>query len=335
MLVFLLHLFLQRQGLFHRLYVPLGGGVAGVAIFFFISGYVIPMAVRGQGAIDLRAFLVRRFFRIYPLFLVAVLIVAIGGFTGVLPGWRYLAAAPPRAWAANLLLISEYVGVQPILGVSWTLIVEGAWYAIFAIATLLAGKRAADRLDLWVPVILLIAATVSLAVGARAPLGRPLMIYAAVIGFQCFRYHAGEIGAARLARSVAAFVVVATCVNAIEFGVFAHARLSLAQALWPWLFGTALFLFWVLTPAVRNAAVLNRGPLPALGELSYSIYLLHPIAIAFVEAHVAPELQVAAAIGLTLALAWVGFHAIERPAIRLGRLVARRSVPPAPQEHLA
>ncbi len=324
-LVLVQHLFEGRPGWIADHIVSLGPGVAGVALFFFISGYVIPLSV-GRG-LQVAPFLARRLFRIYPLYLAALLLLLIGGETGLLPRWSDMGSASPWRWAANLLLIQDFVGQPAFLGVSWTLIIELAWYALFAATLLRFGPRAPDLLDRAAPALLLLAAAASLALAVRLPLGRPTMIYAAILGYQCFRHGRGEISGARLVQSVAVFAGVTLVTTAVAFGVFRHPHITLAQAMGPWLLATAVFVGVVTVPALRDAALLSRGLLPLLGAGSYSLYLLHPIGIAAAETHFAESWRLPAALALTALLTIAGYRGIERPGIAVGRRVARRLVP--------
>ncbi len=321
-LVFAQHLFEKRDGLFKTWLIPLAPGVTGVAIFFFISGYVIPMAARD--GFNIRDFMVRRVFRIFPVYVATLFLMAAAGASGFLPTFAFIAEASPIVWLANISLVSEYIGIKTFLGVSWTLAVEMVWYIAFAVSIKLFGSRAADRLDLFVPLSLIALTVLSLALQVRIPLGRPTMIYAAVIGFQCFRFHAGEIDARQLARSIATFLIVAIIAMVVAFGVFAHPNLTVSQAVGPWIVATASFLFFALWTPLRDARALNYGIVPALGAVSYSIYLLHPITSATAKTYFATALEVPAAIALTGVVSWVGYNYVERPFMRLGRSVVGR-----------
>ena len=317
LLVLAQHLFEKRDGLVKSWLIPLAPGVAGVAIFFFISGYVIPMAVRG--GFDIREFIVRRLFRIFPMYLVTLALMAAAGASGLLPKFGFIADSSLTNWVANILLIAEYVRIRPFLGVSWTLAVELVWYIAFAASFRLFGNQAADRLDIFVPVTLGALTLLSVILQERIPLGRPTMIYAAVIGFQCYRFHVGEIDARYLARSITVFSVVALLATYVAFGVFTHPNLTVGQTIGPWIFATVTFLLFTLWRPLREARLLNYGLVPALGAVSYSIYLLHPIAAATAYTYLSQVFQVPAAIAMTLAVSWLGFHYVERPFMRFGR----------------
>lgn len=321
-LVVFQHLAERHQSPSIHMLVQLAPGVMGVVLFFLISGYVIPFSVRN--GIDLRAFFIRRVFRIYPLFLVALAIVAIGGWTGILVQWSDVRDIGVIDWVANLLLVQDFVGSPAILGVSWTLIIELIWYAVFAAALIMFGDRAAIWLGIFVPVSLVALASISLVIDTRIPLGRPAMIYAAVLGYQLYQYHAGNLSRRQLYAALGGFFAVSWFCNIVSFGIFTHPHITLWQALGPWTVAPLLFFSILLPASVRTAPVLNRGLLPMAGAVSYSIYLLHPIANAAAEQYFSGFAIVPAALALTLLLAVLGYRYVELPGIALGRSLAAR-----------
>ncbi|NWD71328.1 acyltransferase [Pseudomonas gingeri] len=102
------------------------GGAAGVVVFFLTSGYIITHVLRSETPGE---FLIKRFFRIYPLYAAAIIIEMtadyyIGG----------VAIPPPSTLIPRLLLIGDYFGVPTALGgVEWTLRIEVAFYVFMAI----------------------------------------------------------------------------------------------------------------------------------------------------------------------------------------------------------
>jgi peptidoglycan/LPS O-acetylase OafA/YrhL len=246
--------------------VELGPGIMGVVLFFLVSGYVIPFSVRA--GLDIPSFLVRRLCRIYPLFLVAVAVVAIGGWTGWLENWSSLRDATPIRWAANLLLVQDFVHQPAILGVSWTLIIELIWYALFAGSLRFFGERSAQILSIFVPVSLVLLAFASLAIDSRIPLGRPAMIYAAVLGYQVFRFHTGLTSARSLMANVGVFLVVTSFTNWVAFGAFRHPHVTLYQALGPWTLANSVPRDGFAKKSKRNAPLQpGLGPAHRRGQL--------------------------------------------------------------------
>jgi peptidoglycan/LPS O-acetylase OafA/YrhL len=87
-----------------------------------------------------------------------------------------------------------------------------------------------------------------------------------------------------------------------------------------WLAGFALFL---IIFALRD----RQFPPEAmwLGRVSYSVYLMHPIAsFLFRQTGLSPVLMFLATIASTLAVATVTYYAIEKPMIDLGHRVVGR-----------
>ena len=319
------HLIEIQHGPVADAFVRLGPGVFGVALFFIISGFVIPFSVKR--GFDPRSFAIRRVFRIYPLALVSFLAAWVMGRAGF-AAFHAAAVGTPADWLANLLLIHEYVGAPAFNGVTWTLPIELAWYATFAAALMLFRARAGHVLAIAMPSLFVLLALASLVSGHRLPLGRIGMFYAAVIGFQCCRHFEGEISARRLVADALLFLGIMAAGNAIAFGYFHHPHITMMQAMGPWFFASAIFLSVYAVPRIRTARLLASPVLAGLGAISYSTYLLHPFAIAIAGRLFAtgPAMNVVALV-LTLLASIAGYRLVERPGMLLGSRIARRQAP--------
>lgn len=296
----------------------IGPGLAGVVVFFLVSGYVVPMSVRR--GFDPGSFMVRRLFRVYPLLLFTFAVLLAVGASGLLPHWGFMTTASPFQWAANLLLLQDYVGAGPFLGVTWTLAVEFAWYTLFALSLWLLKDRAGQVLGIAMPIGLLLLAALSLALDARIPLGRIAMIYACVLGYQAYLYDTGKLTGRALAVGLGVFLCVTWITNYVSFGIFRHSHITLFQAMWPWTLGPLLFFAVILIQPLRHARLLNTGWLPACGAASYSIYIFHPIGIEAGARFAAGAWgQLALAVAVTAGLSFVGYRYIELSGVRLGR----------------
>src|SRR5579863_2360622 len=105
-------------------FLPVGMiGQAGVAIFFVISGFCIHLSFQQHGK-EWRGFFVRRFFRIYPAYLMALffsfLILATNPGLDIFSGefWKQLLA---HVFLVHNLSADTYSGVNASL---WSLAVE-------------------------------------------------------------------------------------------------------------------------------------------------------------------------------------------------------------------
>ncbi len=305
-------------------FIQLGPGVFGVALFFILSGFVIPFSVKR--GFDPISFAVGRLFRIYPLVLVAFAAALLLGRAG-LPDFAEAARATPADWVANLLLIFDFVGNATVLGVAWTLIIEFAWYGLFASTLLLFRDKAGRVLEIATPILFVALTLASLLLDHRVPLGRIGMIYAAVTGYQAWRHYEGQIGTRRFVIDATLFLVVMAFGNVVAFGHFHHPNITMAQAVWPWFISSAIFLTVYAVPAIRRSALLSNRIVAGLGAISFSTYLLHPFAIAIARHWLGGGAMIAAALVLTLLLSIAGYTLVERPAMRLGRHLARKPQP--------
>ncbi|NWD77520.1 acyltransferase [Pseudomonas gingeri] len=126
------------------------GGAAGVIVFFITSGYIITHVLQTESPSD---FLIKRFFRIYPLYIAAVIIEALTYYplTGTIE--TSLKVLIPRT-----LLIGDFFDTPYALGgVEWTLRIELMFYLFM---TLLKATGILGRTT-WLPLVLL-AATLTL-----------------------------------------------------------------------------------------------------------------------------------------------------------------------------
>ncbi|MRT05819.1 acyltransferase family protein, partial [Ewingella americana] len=113
-----------------------GSGMSGVDLFFIISGFIIVLSTKNkENKIGVK-FILRRFFRIYPLLIISVL-----AFWMLMTDWSNL----------NLLIKSiaplqlDYTESSPYFGYNllnpaWTLTYEIYFYAVFCISMLLSHK---------------------------------------------------------------------------------------------------------------------------------------------------------------------------------------------------
>jgi len=122
----------SRQGSYlENIILILYPGWIGVAIFFSISGFVIPSSLKGPRLNALKVFLKRRFFRLYPPFWIACIIIIF------LDKDKYL--IKELLWRASMLPVEN----RDILGHSsyfWTLQIELVFYFLVAVFFLLFGR---------------------------------------------------------------------------------------------------------------------------------------------------------------------------------------------------
>jgi peptidoglycan/LPS O-acetylase OafA/YrhL len=100
-------------------------GGAGVIVFFMVSGYIILHVIQTE---EVRPFLIKRFFRIYPLLILAILVEYI---------FQSVNQESSLSWLTRLgqmSLLGDFFQVPHALaGVEWTLRIEVSFYLLMAL----------------------------------------------------------------------------------------------------------------------------------------------------------------------------------------------------------
>ena len=96
------------------------GGAMGVVVFFLVSGYIITHVLQTENTME---FYIKRIFRIYPLYIVAVILE-------IAVRYAHGSNIPPlEVIIPRLLLLGDFFGTPLALaGVEWTLRIEVMFY---------------------------------------------------------------------------------------------------------------------------------------------------------------------------------------------------------------
>lgn len=309
-----------------------------VMLFFVVSGFAIhyPYARRGS-SFSARPYALRRFFRIYPVYLAVVLLtvaaehIAADSGTGVLsPLSKVLATG---AMVQNYLPPTGQLAGNPSL---WSLPVEVELYLVYPVL-LSIWRRIGTRYMLLVVTLVSVGAALPLFAGHQWPMGNfakywIIWVSGAVLAEQV-RTQSLPVWRSSYTLMIATGLAVAIAARTVgvPFG-FEH-----------FLWGGIYFLFtlWGLTAAapLHHLPAWLRRTMQAVGDMSYSLYLLHfPLFvvlgagwIAVFGAKPSNVLIPLAATLLSLPCAYVLWRLIEQPSQRLGRSLAlRASVPAVP-----
>jgi peptidoglycan/LPS O-acetylase OafA/YrhL len=111
------------------LYQWLNLGQYGVFVFFLVSGYIVPASLERKGSI--RGFWISRGFRLYPMFLVALVLSAVAYKTG----YGSIANAGKHPLAAVLgwvFMLQNLIAGINVPNVVWTLSYEMVFYLLLA-----------------------------------------------------------------------------------------------------------------------------------------------------------------------------------------------------------
>lgn len=270
-------------------------GRYGVVLFFLVSGFVIPMSLERYG--NLRRFWVGRIFRIYPAWLLTVVVALIA--VAVLPHRRLapaLAGDPVTAVLAHVTMLQELLGVPSLVNVLWTLSYEmvfyllmsglfvlglhrrcGWWAVGLTMATLLGGRLLPDALltggrpGVLLPAVFAVLVTASVAGYLWGHRGAALLAAGAGLGMVLLPALNGAPAAGSHADaswqslSFLAVMFAGTVVYAAVHGRLErrHAALTLAVVL----AGLLAAAWWHTPQAGQSAALVARVRGEAVGTL--------------------------------------------------------------------
>ncbi len=307
-------------------------GPFGVALFFLISGLVIPISLESQGR---TGFACARLLRIYPTYIAALLLeMAVLGVASL--AWQRPFGWSAGAILANALLIYDVIGVPSIDLVNWTLSVELKFYLLAMM--LLPWLRRGSAAALLAVAVTILAGNAAMAAGLVGDIAAPLSTLSYTFSSHSVCLTFMLIGVAfnfhlRGLLSTAGLVGL----GAVLLGLFTETwRLGVFRDQFPVVtlnYDLAVLLFALLY-AVRRRVRPNRL-LDAMAAISFPFYVVHSL----LGYSLLRGLMAGAQLGYGLALVITlpallavstALHLlVERPTIRIGRRLARAWTRPA------
>jgi len=324
LLVFLAHSLPNRD---------LPGGF-GVTVFFFLSGYLITtllrLEARHTASIDLKQFYLRRILRIFPPCYITVIVVSTLAAFGLVyntESFRSLTAA--FLYFSNYWNILGWGNLPAGLGVLWSLAVEEHYYLLFPLLYLWFAHTSLRRKhQAAILTTLCLAALAWRLVRALLFHSSWSNIYEATdtrfdaILFGCllailFNSRLGD-PVARLERHARS---LATAGLALLVFTFAWRNPLFRDTIRYTLQSLALMpiFFYVTLPRTTTlSAILGSRPLRWIGQLSYSMYLIHHTLFHHIYHYHRPSLATAATVlGLSILYAQAMRTFVELPIQRL------------------
>jgi peptidoglycan/LPS O-acetylase OafA/YrhL len=306
-------------------------GALGVSIFFGISGYLICNRLlaegRDCGRINLRAFYVRRAFRILPP--AFTLLTAIAGAAAL-----GLISASVLEVTASALFFRNYVPGHWYTSHFWSLAVEEHFYLFFPALLVTAGPRRTTGIALAISVATAAWRIVDTRFGllsSRMPAG----VYAAArtdfrldgLMLGCFAALLLHRGVVTIRRKPALLTVPVTIavLAANTFGMVPLPEVFKATAI------VALLVSSTFTPDAPIGWFLELAPVRWVGRLSYSLYLWQQVFLIKYQANRVPILDFYQRSPFALVMLFVAssisYYLIERPMIKLGHRLVHSPVP--------
>lgn len=309
----------------------------GVSVFFMISGYIIAaMLLReidSKGGIDFAGFYRRRAYRLLPAILVSIAVAyAVQQHVG---GVDWVTA--DRVLASVFFFQNYWVDVFPFtgpLGMHWSLAVEEHFYIIFPIVLLALWRFDGENAVSW----LIMACFVALAFRYITYEAMMLDGYAEKI-IQGTIYRSTHL---RFDSILGGVILAIMAHRGAKFGsglrvlVLGVALMIFLRAYQPfWFLQTFKFsvqtiaLFLVMAAVLFGSRcgwcrwILSLPPVVFIGQISFSLYLLHTSVELLVTAYLPFEPHSLVLLPFTvpasILAAWVSFRFVETPIIRWGR----------------
>lgn len=323
-------------------------GYSAVAVFFFfvLSGYILGYVYLRRGErVDHRRFYVSRLARIYPLYLVTIVVSVPGLLMARLPRMGLMKAGLGTAatFTAHALLLQHWV---PQLGAlnypSWSISAETFFYAVFPTLGYFLWKRSTGG-AMAIGATWFVASWGILVGGeqwpryAIVPRVMPLFeLNLFVIGIVLVKFHTALLQSQTGSRGLVRWGGVVAAVSVALFAAFTEWKASLPFARVHDAVAAVIFLLIILGFGSGNRMiekVFTVKWLVVLGESSYGLYLIHApfyellMALHMRASHTFFVLYLGAAIGLSV----LSFRYFETPA----RAAILRGLSTRPRETLA
>lgn len=283
--------------------------ILGVALFFMVTGYLMPVMMEKYSR---KNFLINRFFRIFPLLIASTLIV--GAYLWMTQGIEYSLSSYIASWSLTYVLF----GVIPVMGVLWTLVIEVIFYMISAAI----GKFSVFKLILLQAALLIcVLLGVSNSGYYYGVLGKnAVFILYITIGVSFFLAEREEKRVNKMA-----LILNSVVISYLGFQFYKKNLGSIGtyENLGTHLLAVGIFLALMVLDKMKFFARIPKF-VTWLSDLVYPMYLFHTalglatmaVARSYFDNYI---FMLCCAISITMLAAWIAHVAVEKPFIGLGR----------------
>ena len=299
-------------------------GVYGVSVFYVLSGltlYHVYFSSMKPSIVDVALFAKKRALRIFPLLWLATILTVMLGDN--LPSVGDLAVI-----LSGLFSIVKWKNNFP-RGV-WSIGNELVFYALFPVLVLIT-KKSKALLAITTIVFFSIYVYIAFVLITPGIMNRPRWrIYSNPLN-QAFLFVGGYL-IGHLARNISVGKKTQLAALAFTLGVFTLYPTNIdftdlfsgpRRLVFTLCCIATCFCFYKLT--IKLPTFIHK-PLTALGEASYSLYLLHPVVFHTIEKydaatqlHMNPAVRVSISVVASLLVSYLSYHCFEKFFIRLGK----------------
>ncbi|EOU4015937.1 acyltransferase family protein [Salmonella enterica] len=310
-------------------------GSFGVDLFFIISGFIMAMSARKNE--NLSEFFIKRFFRIYPLYFVVLTLYILLSFN------EY---SLPQIIKSYLLVPIDYKSEMPyygysIMAIAWTLTYEFWFYFIFGISKKLSYKNKfiISSVLLSAPVVLVNGINID-AFHANYVLNWGVfnniqfitnpVVYNFILGILSFNICVFVSKHKELLRPALSLVLPLLLLYGV-IGVVSIRGMGHGINQWGW------YCFIIVTSIVISEMYFKdmyaNSKMVYLGEISFSIYLIHPLLFILVNSYhpfidvfnsLSGFTRLSCLVAFVVCISHIVYRLIEIPTHNLGKKLAKK-----------
>jgi len=312
-------------------------GKLGVVLFFVLSGFLITYLLleeeRKYASLDIVAFYMRRVLRIWPLYFVIVILalfvlpyIGLFEFPGIGRDLIHTHLLPKIVlfvlFLPNLLLSA--FGIVPYAAHTWSIGTEEQFYLIWPVLLLIFRKQKLVMLIFVIIAYLAILKLLFTPLTDWIPFRPMVQGYWVLFNIDCMAiggiyafllFHKSRVLQILMNRYLFYMALVLAVLMIFNGVIFKH----LHSEIYAVLFGLLILNF---AANDRIGISLENKPLKMLGDISYGLYMYHPITAVF-SIQVAAMLGIGTnwfiypiTVGLTIAVAWTSYTYFERWFLR-------------------
>lgn len=256
-----------------------------VDFFFVLSGFVISLNYKNKihSINDLLNFQKKRFFRLYPLHVIMLIVFVLIEFLryfvevqyGLIANRPAFVASDFPAFVANLFLLQTWLIPELSFNVvSWSISVEFYTYAIFGI--LMIFPRLAKDFYIAVCFLIIFVSGMLLHInsfGTDTITGPARCLYSFFLG--TFVHQLYQANRLNFGHSI--FAIIGLTLSIIVVMEFGESEANPMLLIVPWVFAISILILVCTSPTTLIYRMLSNHFLVYLGTISYSIYMIHTL----------------------------------------------------------
>lgn len=293
-------------------------GKLAVVLFFAISGFVIPFTFKKNIKNPIRAFVISRFFRLYPAYWLSI---PLGIYFFYLTPGKHVSAT---LVLSNLLMLQQFVGIENIIGVYWTLQIELIFYVMCAV--LFKFNKLTNVKFIFTLALVLLGASFLLSLLRHSlqiglPVGLFLALTVMLLG-TVWRYYIVDNAKEARSYTLKLLMILTLLIPIISFFAYRiEAGFGTNWQKYVTSYYGAILIFILGTKYLK----IENKMLTYLGAISYSLYLMGPIAQS-ITFTIFPNISnlyfyIVLTVMVAVSMATVTYYLLEKPCMNFARKI--------------